>query len=288
MTRFAYAMTAGVLMLLSATQLRAQAADGPGCRGALMATLATGVPHVDMDRCAARLLPEIVASVERMHTRADTQTVRTLVSYAEGYRAPDVLHAALRVAADQAAPRSGRVGALMIAASQFRRGMYPKGNYVSTGQLLNGPVKLVCQWEASTAGYFYERPLPAGYLQEINETAQMIVQDSADDDVVRQFAGCLSTFITTVADPPRVLPSDIHVRYVCGLNFDVENSSSARARVRWEVGGSGSEMTVRPRTARTLYAFEKGTLRVYLGEALVGTVEITDVACPPGGGAPSR
>lgn len=272
-----------MLILFTGTTRAQGGANHPqpaNCHGLWTATLASGRPHGDLAACGAIILPDIVRAMDRMHSPVDTQFVRTVVGYASAYRDPTVYEAALRLVNAREASRPARMGGFIILTSQYRRNSVPRGDYQTTSQLLAGPVRFTCQWEASTSDHLVSRPLPPDYLARIRTSAERIVGTPEEDGVVKSYAACVTVLLDAV-EPAKVDPSLIQLRYKCGLDFIVRNGSNRRLTLRFTVEGTddGDEITANPHTEQLLPTFEVGTVRLYLSDELIATAQNRGTPC---------
>lgn len=273
------------VLTLSATTASAQGGRNhtqpANCHGLWTATLASGRPHGDLDACTTAILPDIVRAMERMHSGVDTQFVRTVVGYASSYRDAGVYQAALNLVTDRAAPRMGRMGGFAILISQYRLNAAPRGDYGTTAQFLTGPAHFSCQWEAGSGDYVVSRPLPTDYLAQIRAAAETIVAAPDEDVLVKSYATCVATLIDVV-EPPKVDPGLVQLRYKCGPDFVIHNASNRRLRLRFTVEGTddAGEVTVAAHADQLLPTFESGTVKLYLDDQLVATVQNGGTPCP--------
>ncbi|MBV9110686.1 MAG: hypothetical protein JO306_14845 [Gemmatimonadetes bacterium] len=249
------------------------------CHGQFTSTLASGRPHGDLQACGSTLLPDVVNAIAGMRTQRDTQMIRTLVGIASGYRDPAVLDAALGVVSDRGASHEARMGAFAITMSQFRRNASPRASYTTFGQFLTRPLRFTCQWDATTADYVYSKPLPTNFLDRIKGTAADLT--AASDLALSSFAACVVQLINAVVPPP-VPPDAVSVEYLCGRDFVVRNSSGVRAEVRYSVDGADDDgsVDVPPHEQQFIHTFEVGTVRIFLGDQLIGSAENEGKACP--------
>ncbi len=143
-----------------------------------------------LERCGDTGAAAIAGALRQSGAIADTLLLNGLVVQASSMRHPQILQAALELAADRAAPAPARVAGMQVALRQHNASVALPG---SVNQLSNTTMGALCRYTyLSHAHDASERALPAGHRERIVAVMRRIADDEAEPRPLRDLAGCVA------------------------------------------------------------------------------------------------
>lgn len=143
-----------------------------------------------LERCGDTGAAALAGALRQSGAITDTMVLNGLVVQASSSRHPQILQAALELAADRAAPAPARVAGMQVALRQHDGRVALPG---SVNQLSTTTMGRFCRYDyLPHAHYASERALPGGHRERIESVMREIAGNAVEPQPLRDLAGCVA------------------------------------------------------------------------------------------------
>lgn len=282
---------AAVPLMAAGAQDPRTVAPGPtACAAAVVALTASSTPAPSdaswrmATRCGAEGGEALATALVSLVGETDTGRIRLAEGTLRDIRDASVFQAARTMAANTAASTLVRALALRVLIAQHTQSL----------MLLSLTAPPGSQKPCRTATMTVPEPyagaaLPLDYAAQATLTTKAIIADGAAPSEVKATAACLQYELNAFV-PPDVDTGTIHLTYICGKKFRINNPNPDRADVTFDVDGidDPSDLTVAPNDSLFFTTWDVGTTRLFYNPdhalprgQLIQTTANGGTPCPP-------
>lgn len=269
------------LMLFGLGAPSAQAQSAPTCAEQATA-LAAGSRDVSLwagiGHCPSEIGSAMGAALDSAGTESDTVFLSSLTGVAARVRDPLIASAAMGLVSNAAATLEARIAGELVVISQLTEGFGPTLS-TSWGHILASSPGQQCYLGTMPGRWSWSNNVPTNYEASLLNHLRGVAEDTNNPAALRQLARCAYS----VLGIHQALPaSEISVHAVCGRKFEILNASTWPATLSYELHGSDFSGTLRlgPEQSRILWSPYEGTLSVWSGAELAGSVVTSPAPCP--------